>query len=275
MVRISNLVIMRGKAVSRWWTNIETVTLVQSSHIGAIATVRDSGLLLGLMCRVQSSGDLGKHDRMTQGDDGSFFLSHIESLSKSWVGCTWSESHDHRLYLLPIAASAGVRHVLCTAQGKILELHVQFFKRFARLHHLSTRHWLMRHLSAVHAKSMAFGASTQDLHSEPFCDTSTVETAAARPDSAVQNTFTTNKTHISDITRCSAEQHKACPSEHLPARLPGLSLALLETCDQPLRERYCSVSQPWSLTLARSNLSTTGPYNPAMPTKSSFQHAKV
>ena len=46
-------------------------------------------------------------------------------------------------------------------ERKILELHVQFFKRFAQLHHLSTRHWLMRQLSAVHAKSMAFGATTQ------------------------------------------------------------------------------------------------------------------
>ena len=63
-------------------------------------------------------------------------------------------------------------------EGKFLELHVQFFKRLAQLHHLSTRHWLMRQLSAVHAKSMAFGATTQDLHSEPLCETSTVETVA-------------------------------------------------------------------------------------------------
>ena len=79
----------------------------------------------------------------------------------------------------------------------------------------------MKQLSTVYAKSMVFGATTQDL-------TSTVETAAA------QNMLTTNKTHISDITWCSARQHNACPSEHLPARFAGLSLALLETCDQTL-----------------------------------------
>ena len=33
--------------------------------------------------------------------------------------------------------------------------------------------------------------------------------------------------------------------------------------------------QPRSLTLARSNLSTTGPHKPVMPTRSSFQHAKA
>ena len=43
-----------------------------------------SGLLLGLMGRVQSSSELGKHGRMTQGDDGSFFLSQVDqSMSKS------------------------------------------------------------------------------------------------------------------------------------------------------------------------------------------------
>ena len=83
-------------------------------------------------------------------------------------------------------------------EGKFLELHVRFFKRFAQLHHQSTRHWLMRQLSEVHAKTMAFGATTQDLHSEPLCETSTVETVATRPNSVAQNAFTANKTHVSD-----------------------------------------------------------------------------
>ena len=33
-----------------------------------------SGMFFGLMSRVQSSRGLGKHDMMTQGADGSFFL---------------------------------------------------------------------------------------------------------------------------------------------------------------------------------------------------------
>ena len=42
----------------------------------------------------------------------------------------------------------------------------------------------------------------------------------------------------------------------------------------PLRDTVPCPNRGHSL-LARSNLSTTGPYNPVMPTKSSFQHAKV
>ena len=103
-------------------------------------------------------------------------------------------------------------------------------------HRLSTRHWLMKQLSAVHAKSLAFGATTQDLHSEPLCETSSVETVATRPDSVAQNAFTANKTHVSDTTRCCARQCKECPSEHLPVCFAGLLLRLLETCDQQLSE---------------------------------------
>ena len=72
------------------------------------------------------------------------------------------------------------------------------------------------------------------LHSELLCDTSTVETVATRPDCVAQNAFTANKTHVSDTTRCSARQHRACPSKHLPVSFAGLSLGLLETCDQRL-----------------------------------------
>ena len=89
---------------------------------------------------------------------------------------------------------------------------------------------------------MAFGATTQDLHSEPLCETSTVETVATRPDSVAQNAFTANKTHVSDTLRCSARHCKACPSEHLPVRFAGLPLGLLETCDQHLGEILFSVS---------------------------------
>ena len=46
-------------------------------------------------------------------------------------------------------------------------------------------------------------------------------------------------------------------------------------CFLTTSERYCPVSQPRSLTLTRSNLSTTGPHKPVMPTRSSFQHAKA
>ena len=132
--------------------------------------------------------------------------------------------------------SGSSSRALLLLEVKILELHVQFFKHFAQLHHLSTRHWLMRQLSAVHAKSKAFGATTQDLHSEPLCETSTVETVATWPDSVAQNAFTTNKTHISDITRCSARQCKACPSENLWVHFAGLPLGLLDACDQHLGE---------------------------------------
>ena len=133
-------------------------------------------------------------------------------------------------------SSAGIRHVLCTAQGEFPQAPRAFFKRVAHLHHLGTRHWLMKQLSAVHAKSMAFGASTQDLHSEPFCETSSVETIATQPNSITQSAFTENKTHVSDITRCSARQCKACPSESIPVHFAGLPLWLLEICDQRLGE---------------------------------------
>ena len=86
--------------------------------------------------------------------------------------------------------SGSSSRVLHCSRGKILEIHMQFFEPCAQICHLSTRYWLMGQLSAVHAKSMAFGATTQDLHSEPFCETSTVETAATRPDIVAQNAFT-------------------------------------------------------------------------------------
>ena len=97
--------------------------------------------------------------------------------------------------------------------------------QFSQLLHLSTRQWLMRQLSAVHAKSMTFGATTQVLHSEPICETSTVETVATRPDSVAQNTFTANKTHVSDTTR-STTQGNARPARANTFRYASLVFRL-------------------------------------------------
>ena len=102
-------------------------------------------------------------------------------------------------------------------------------------------HIMCTHPSAVHAKSMMFGAATQDLHSEPICETSTVETIATQPHNVAQNAFTANKTHVSNTVRCSTRQCKAYPSKNLPVRFAGLPLRLLETCDQHLGEIFILV----------------------------------
>ena len=71
----------------------------------------------------------------------------------------------------------------------------------------------------------ALGASVRDKH----CGDGSHTARQSRSER-----FTANKTHVSDTARCTARQHKACPSKHLPPCFAGLPLGLLETCDQHL-----------------------------------------
>ena len=94
------------------------------------------------------------------------------------------KSHDHQLYHAPIAALAGVRHVLCTARGE--DPRAPRVVLQAPCTPSSFEHTTLAH--------EAFLRGTRNIDS--------VRSIHTRP---------ANKTHISDITRCSARQHKACP----------------------------------------------------------------
>ena len=98
--------------------------------------------------------------------------------------------------------------------------------------------------------------------------------SSTRPDSVAQNAFTANKTHVSDTTRCSERQCKACLSEHLPVRFAGHPLRLLETCDQHLGEiQFCVPTMVAHI--SQKQFVQNWIAQPNSPTKSSFQHAKV
>ena len=182
-----------------------------------------------------------------------------------------TESHDHRLYHVPIAAPARFHQVLCTARGEDPRAPRAVLQaRFAQLHHLSTRHWLMRQLSAVFAKSMAFGATTQgpaigaplrDKH----CGDGSHTARQRRPERVhgKQDTF----------LRHHAVQRKANARRARANTYRYASLVFRSDSSEPATntsERYCPVSQPWSHTLATSHSSTTGPHKAATLTKSSL-----
>ena len=126
--------------------------------------------------------------------------------------------------------------MLCTAQGEFPQPPRAVLQ--ARCTAPSSEHTAMAHEATLRSTRKiggvrnnhtrpALGASVRDKH----CGDGSHTARQSRSERV-----TANKTHVSDTARCSARQHKACPSKHLPVCFAGLPLGLLETCDQHLGE---------------------------------------
>ena len=165
-----------------------------------------------------------------------------------------AESHDHQLYHVAIVSSAGIRHVLCTAQGEFPQAPRAVFQ--ARCTSSSSGH-----TAGSWSNSPQY---TQNRwlseHPHKTCTRRIVWRRQPHSPTASSRALSLQTRHVSDITRCSATQCKTCPSESLPVHDSSKSATNASA-------RYCSVSQPWTRTLTRSNLSTTPLHKQVVPTK--------
>ena len=180
-----------------------------------------------------------------------------------------AESHDHRLYHVAFAASTGVRHVLCTARGEVPRASRAILQALCTAP--LSEHTALAHEATLRSTRKICGIRSNHTGSAlaaPLRDKNSGDGSHSarqrRPER--RHTFPTT---------CGASQGNAsCARANI---FRYASLVFRSDSSKPATNTskiYCSVSQPWSRTLARSNSSTTGPHKPVTLTKS-FQQSKV